>query len=444
MKRFLLCTLIFTFTSASFTQTDGFSRWSITPEYGYNKFDGDVKESPINILPASLRNITYGLTVEYAMTPVWGLALDYYTFPLRGSSKTEIIETDMYTSSLSATINLTRLVFPQTKSKFYLNGAIGVGLAYCTYNPTDPITGLPSAKRITDGFGVTATVPVTFSVEYNISKPVAIGAKVHYRSFTTDYLEGTTLQEGVTNDFVAAGTVFLRYKMNATEKKHVRNIPLNVFESNEELKLIKKLRKELNKLKHRVDTLEAQVSDTRKLDGVLPRVAKLENILSNDGPDSDGDGVPDVRDLSPNTPPNTPVDFWGRSIAIICTHPTKDTVAEVSKKDIISRDDVPAVYFDLNKSNLNNDALVTINKIATRMQANPSISLEVRGYSDFPGGDRHNKLLSQRRANRVKKELVKVWGISPDRIITNGTGKISEPKTKHRINRRCEFFFGKM
>ena len=445
-------------------QTKEFSRWSITPEYGYSIFDGDINQSLTNIFPTSFRNVNFGGTLEYAFTPIWGISLDYFYFPLRAqnSSPASIdINTDLSTSCLNATINFTRWIFPETKSKFYVSGSIGIGLSYYTFDvrylngdPVLPGDTYVDVKRsgqvlpiiVKDKYGLAGTIPVTFSVEYNMSKPLAVGVRIHYRAHTKDNLEGVGYlnYDGVTNDVIEAGTLYARIKFNVFKKDHIRVIPVSVFDPDKGLVVANDLAKKLDKLKLRVDNLNA------KVDSLIPRVEKLENILSNDGPDSDGDGVPDVRDLSPNTPPNTPVDFWGRPLAIqsitttqVPVNSTNIVAADVSKNRI-NWDDIPAVYFDFDRTDLDNDALVTISKISAKMKADPSLCVEVRGYCDYMGNNPYNNLLSQRRSDRVKAEMVKIWGIPFDRIISNGKGKVIEPKIKYRPNRRCDFFFGKL
>ena len=457
MKRFLLLFFLTSVFFNVFSKNDGFSRWSITAEYGYNLFDGDINQALLNIFPTSIRDVTYGGTIEYAMTPVWGLALDGYYFPLRAVNNSPVaikIFTDLYTSDLNATINFTRWIFPNTWSKLYVNGSIGIGYSYYTYDlryfndAPVPVTDTYIDRKL-DGttqfihkyengapmaFGVAVSVPVTFSLEYNFSKPLSIGAKVHYRAYTKDNLEGATYLnwDGVTNDYIGAGTLFLRLKFNSHRKNHLRNIIWDDFEPDKGLELAKKMEKKLDDLAGKVDTLQ------HKMDSIMPRIAKLEKILSNDGPDSDGDGVPDVRDMSPNTPTNTAVDFWGK--------PLPAPVAAKGKALAINElpEDIPAVYFDFDQIDLDNDALVTIQKIAKKMKADPTLYVEVRGYCDYMGNNPYNNLLSQRRSDRVKAELVKVWGIPFDHIISNGKGKIIEPRIKYRPNRRCDFFFGRL
>jgi len=427
MKRFLV--LIFTtllFITA-YPENKDFSRWSFTPEYGYNRFDADVTQELIKIIPTSIRQITYGATVEYAMTPIWGLGLDYYYLPLNAlnSNYAVRLNTILYTTSLNATINFTRFIFPESKSKFYINGSLGLGYAYYNYNVT------PSSNlNINRSYGNAVSVPVSFSVEYNISRPIAIGTKVQYIAFNKDDLEGVTAlnYKGVTNDFVGVGTIFLRYKFNSINKNHLRNVKMGVYSPDEGLILAKLNAVKINKLDTSLHKLE------KKVDNQSKRIDSLHIILSNDGPDSDGDGVPDVRDLEPNTPPNTPVDFWGRTLKISGITSTSKGFGE----------DISAVYFDFDRFDLDDNALIAISKIAARMKADPGLYVEVRGYCDYAGNNPYNNLLSQRRSDRVKAELVNIWKISSDRIIANGKGKVIEPRLKYRPNRRCDFFFGRL
>ncbi|HJV78398.1 MAG TPA: OmpA family protein, partial [Paludibacter sp.] len=177
----------------------------------------------------------------------------------------------------------------------------------------------------------------------------------------------------------------------------------------------------------------------KKVDSQGKRIDSIARFLSNDGPDSDGDGVPDVRDKDPHTPPNTPVDFWGKPLNINeYNHASNKT-----NNSFGNFDDTPAVYFDFDRIDLGNGALETISKIASRMKADPSLYVEARGYCDYLGKNPYNESLSKKRAERVKTELVKIWKIPADHIIANGKGKIIEPRIRYRPNRRCDFFFDK-
>lgn len=451
MRNKLLTLLFFIPVLTIHSQGKDFSRWSITAEYGYNYFDGDVNQNVINFLPASFRDVNYGGTVECGFTPVWGLSIDYFYFPLKAvntNSSPIDISTFVFTSSLNFTLNFTRWIFPQTKSPISLNGAFGLGYSTYTTNPTVQSTGLPPSTALynTNGTNVfqAATFPAAIYVEYDITKTFALGGKVHYRAFNKDNLEGINglNWKGVTNDYIAAGTIYLRYKFGAVKHDHLRNLTMQDYELDSALILTQQLRKELDELKPKVNNADKKLTDMEKkvaeldykLNELTPKVDKIEKWMLNEGPDSDGDGVIDERDIEPNTASNIPVDFWGKTLKI-------SQIVDGNEVALKLREEIPAVYFDFDRADLDNAALIAISKVYERLKDDPTVFVEVRGFCDSEGDSFYNMRLSQRRANVVKQELVNVWGINPNRIIANPYGKVLLPKKKYQPNRRCDFLF---
>jgi len=437
MKRFTLIVIAIVLTTTVRPENKNFSRWSLSPEIGLNKFDGDAAQKLTSAFVTTSNNLSVGVDLEYALTPIWGVSFDYLSLPFTGiySAPQDTFTTKLNNIALSMTFNFSRMLFPQTNTKLIVNGSVGLGFASYSFD----VKSIPQASPvipITPAYGNSGSIPVTFSMEYNLSKSLGVGAKVRYITFTKDNLEGVKTYQGVTNDRILMGSLFLRYKLNATKKDHLRNIRMNEFSPDEGLALatlnsdrINKLDKELKKLDKKVD------SQGRRIDSIA-------KFLSNDGPDSDGDGVPDVRDMDPNTPPNTPVDFWGKPMKNIVINNNSSTQNN-SSTSYGNYDDTPAVYFNFDRIDLDNEALETISKIAFRMKADPNLYVEVRGYCDYLGKNPYNELLSKKRAERVKSELVKIWKLPSDHIIANGKGKIIEPRIKYRPNRRCDFFFDK-
>lgn len=455
MRKTLFILLFFLPWLCLYSQGKDFSRWSITAEYGYNYLDGDIDKNVLSILPASVRDITYGATVEYALTPAWGVSLEYFHFPLKATNDfpTPVsISTLMNMGSLSVTSNLTRWIFPESKSKIYINGSFGVGCANYVTNPIVPSTGLPLSNALLNDNGEkvfqAATFPLAIYAEYNFAKSFALGTKFQYIVFNKDDLEGVgpSKTKGVTNDYVAAGTVYLRYKLGAVKQTHLRNIRMQDYEPAPALALAQLVKSELDVLKLKVDTGFGNVNNkvgklsqhVDSLDGKLNelslKVEKIERWMLNDGPDTDGDGVIDERDSEPNTASNTPVDFWGKTLKLPQIVDGKQTIQQFIEE-------IPAVYFDFDRVDLDNAALIAISKVYARLKADSTIFVEVRGFCDSEGDSIYNMRLSQRRANVVKQELVKAWGINPNRIIANPYGKVILPKMKYRPNRRCDFLF---
>ena len=82
---------------------------------------------------------------------------------------------------------------------------------------------------------------------------------------------------------------------------------------------------------------------------------------------------------------------------------------------------------------------------AEKLKADPTLIVEVRGFTDNMGTDEYNLGLSQRRADTVKEALINAHGIEADRIIANGKGKFNpnDKIAKYRPYRTCVFFYNK-
>ncbi len=103
-----------------------------------------------------------------------------------------------------------------------------------------------------------------------------------------------------------------------------------------------------------------------------------------------------------------------------------------------------AILFETNKADITPSSLSTITMIANYMKTNPSIKLKVVGHTDNVGDDNSNKILSQKRAESVVKELINIHKIESGRLSAEGKGE-SEPTTANDSpenrakNRRVEF-----
>ena len=421
-----------------------FSHWSITLEGGVNRFDGDIIQKYNEVIPKGFNKITYGGSIEYTLTPVWSMGLQYYYLPLSAKAvyenATQHADFDgkMHNIDYFMSFNLTKLFYKNSKSKWGVWANAGLGFAiYKSYYKTTR-----DGMKVTDGHGNTyidfsgniedgraLVFPIGMLIEYNLSKNLAIGTKYQYRAYNKDYIE-QKIQHGVTNDYLEMATLVLRWKFDAKNKNHTRNI--NVAEFNDDISRkdldavrvkVDGLNKDLNAIKPEVDRLKNEVPNLEQ------RVKKLEDIICPDGPDTDGDGVPDCRDKEPNTPASNQVDFWGRTI----------------KSGGSSIDESAFIYFDFDKTDLDAEARKAIDIAAKKLQADPSLVVEVRGFTDNMGTTPYNNDLSVRRADKVRNELVKTYRIEPNRVIANGKGKFN-PQDKtipFRPYRTCILFYNK-
>jgi outer membrane protein OmpA-like peptidoglycan-associated protein len=114
--------------------------------------------------------------------------------------------------------------------------------------------------------------------------------------------------------------------------------------------------------------------------------------------DEDQDGVPDDLDQCPGTPLGAPVDERGCWIVAYAT------------------------FFDFDKSVIKTEFLPHLAQAARILSNNPEISVVIEGHADFVGTEEYNYGLGLRRAEAVRRELVRN-GVSESRLSVSSMGK---------------------
>jgi outer membrane protein OmpA-like peptidoglycan-associated protein len=140
--------------------------------------------------------------------------------------------------------------------------------------------------------------------------------------------------------------------------------------------------------------------------------------------DSDGDSVTDALDSCANTP----------SIEAVDVNSCKRYETE-TKLMILN------LLFALNSSELTQDDLTEVTKLAKFMQKHSNTSLVLEGHTDIRGKALNNQHLSEQRANAVKRELIETHNIASSRVeaIGFGASRLIDPantETAHTMNRR--------
>lgn len=106
------------------------------------------------------------------------------------------------------------------------------------------------------------------------------------------------------------------------------------------------------------------------------------------------------------------------------------------------------VFFDTNKYELLPHSLVELTILTALLNSNPTLEIEVQGYTDSVGDDKLNERLSENRAKAVYDYLVKE-GISSKRLRYKGFGK-TNPRADNateegrKQNRRTEVVVTKL
>jgi len=176
--------------------------------------------------------------------------------------------------------------------------------------------------------------------------------------------------------------------------------------------------------------------------------------------DTDGDGVPDYLDKCPNTPVEArgkvdqngcPRDIDGDGIPdYLDKCPTIPGVASNNgcpeiKKEIktLFKKALQGIQFESGKDLIKKKSFPILDQIATVLKTNPTYLIEIKGHTDNVGDPKFNQILSQKRAESVRKYLVDK-GIEEKRMTAKGFGEtvpVATNKTAggRTLNRRVEF-----
>jgi len=102
------------------------------------------------------------------------------------------------------------------------------------------------------------------------------------------------------------------------------------------------------------------------------------------------------------------------------------------------------INFDTDSDVLKPDSAAVIKQVASGLNKNPNLKLEVDGYTDSVGDAKHNLDLSKGRAQAVMSVLVSQFGIDAGRLSANGFGAAkpigsNDTPDGRAANRRVEF-----
>ena len=99
----------------------------------------------------------------------------------------------------------------------------------------------------------------------------------------------------------------------------------------------------------------------------------------------------------------------------------------------------PTVLFQQGKSNVEKSQMPNIELIAQYMKNHPEASIEIEGYASPEGPKELNQKLSEKRAEAVKKVLVKKYKIAAGRLTTKGMGATDKLFKQVEFNRVSTF-----
>ena len=193
-------------------------------------------------------------------------------------------------------------------------------------------------------------------------------------------------------------------------------------------------------------------------DSVLDNVDKCPNTKQGEKvdkqgcllmKDADNDGVPNKDDKCANTPKGTAVDYRGCELdsdddGIV---DSKDKCPNTSKEFVVGTKGCPQtatlkVNFAPGKYGVTSKIVNSLQEFALFLKENKGYHVVIYGYTDDRGRAKINKRLSQKRANSVKRALMR-YKISGVRLTAIGKGEANpiadnETKEGRAKNRRIE------
>ncbi|HET9053055.1 MAG TPA: OmpA family protein, partial [Cyclobacteriaceae bacterium] len=106
------------------------------------------------------------------------------------------------------------------------------------------------------------------------------------------------------------------------------------------------------------------------------------------------------------------------------------------------------LFFDFNKSDLKNESIAELERLAGLLKKNPAMKIEIAGHTDNVGTDAYNNPLSMKRAQAVLAYLTG-HGIEAARLSAKGYGKTKplqagDSEEIRKLNRRVEFMITEM
>jgi OOP family OmpA-OmpF porin len=449
--RFITLTLLFVIAvnAISFSQTDKgtdkikYNTWSATLSAGSMLFYGDLRQ--FDFYPVTIKNSKdwynlstglseydrgFSLAVSKQLSPIFGVQGMLQKGAVNGirPSVDAHFSASFLTYGFNLKVNFLPIFYPNLKApKIALYGIAGIGL--CDFKSMQ--TSLSSNSLIHSyGYGdfgqekknTTETViPLGLGIKYKINKHFDLGVEATINNVNTDKLDARSVT-GSARDKYGYTALTLTYQIGKNEKS-LEWVTSKDMEADELTPLFNAINKKIDSLGNKLNELDGKVAQIQK------DVADLKNPAKE--ADDDNDGVPNSKDLEPNTPAGNLVNFQGITIP-----KTGTGVAEVKPQF--------SIFFTVNSSYIDAINEEKIAAAAKMLKDDSSLKFEIVGHADKTGGQVYNDLLSKRRAQAVYDKLVKSYGIDASRLTVVGKG-INEPLSSDilSVNRRVDFLIKK-
>ena len=423
-----------------FSTASAYRTWSIGVHAGlmstFHIFQSNDK------LDFTLPNIQYGYGgyIKKQILPGFGIQGDLLVGKLNGDnaqpnaagvSPYKSFSTPInYALSLGTNFTLANVNWKFIKSTMqpYLTSGAGI----MNYTPTvttaaGVVQNFKPGNDVLNEFFIPVGVGVKFMVATGIN--LELGYEVNFAY--SDNLDG--YKYGTNNDKYSYAHIGLEFAFgNKAKPQLAAHNPVSSMRH--------EYLSEIGNINNKLNTVQASVDSQKSANQALQKqLAAANATIAKLSMDSDGDGVPDLFDKCPNTPPGTKVDGSG------CPLPAVKPVEtfNVTEEDrTVVNEAVKNLEFNSGSTVISDSSYPSLTTLA-KLLATKKYHLKLAGYTDATGSAEINLTLSKERAEAIKMFLVSK-GADPVLIETAGYGKanpIASNKTKagRKLNRRVEF-----
>lgn len=471
--KFTFCTLtlvlVFISISASAQEKLGkeplIDKISIGANFGSMLAYADVRQYDFYPIKDE-RKWGFGAEVNYQISPIVSFQLQGAMGKLAGIKRTFRgggvanlkFNADIYDWSVNTTVSLNRWWAPNLKINERVNvyAMAGVGLI----NFRTQMRGLYDDKFIRSfGYSEKGTVKEKMTTE--LSYPVGLGIKVRaakkidvilesqLRNVYSDKLDAYVRTVGYRDKYLYT-FVGVSYRFGKQENHMEWMNPKDVDDGGNKLAL-DEANKKIDELSKKLAELENKSKDAGQTGPNDPRFAELDQKIEDLAKK-----VADIENKTPVTVTNPDGGQQPMDLAQLNDLNQKILDLDNKNKDLNNRiinmqsntnvtytGSAPilvAVFFEVNKSNIDKVNEERVAAAAKYLLSNPSAKIELVGHADKTGGQKYNELLSERRAKAVQKALVNDFGIDASRLSISYKG-YTEPLSKNNydVNRRVDF-----
>jgi len=418
-----------------------YNKWYVSGIIGVHQFYGDISENTFFTggTEYGYFNGMWGVKVGRSINSKFGFELAYSMGKMSSSRKDIWFKSSVRNIGMNMTIGLSNIIKPlKFDKKWNIDLIVGAGIMghrslLLNGANNDSIIAFVGYDKDgnTDGLKYLSYFNFGANIAYKINDRFDVFLELNLTNTPTDNLDAkpVTLSELDKYSYTAIG---IRYTIGKHKKSYKWN-PKPCY---------------YNYLENGIDNLKDNCVDMGNSIDTLEQCCSKKNYIDpcdTSTVDTDGDAIPDCRDLEENSPKNAIVNFQG--IALVVKDSVNNTPSNNNNNPggIMNGNGGAAniffdpIYFEYNKSSIQESPNMTIVNLALFMKKFPNSRIQISGNCDSKASNEYNFNLSERRCNSIMNILIKEFDINRNRFSIKPNGKKHLLFKQNDYNRRVDF-----